>query len=251
MKGRARARPFELSDIMKRSLILIALSVVAFVLIFATLPTSQPATVIPTVTPVPELQPPPEQLPLTDASGNVLSYQEGPLWVLISGVDDHGLIQERRVTLLSAADAFAEIDLRVRTGTPAAVYEVRVTGPQNLQRFYRVQTTGGEAGWVSDFYVRRRAFLYNDQGDNVPVYDAPDGSIIAQAENVSQVNLIDPTQEAWWQVQAVDESYVGWIPTSYIKESSASEFLLVQQYLLDDEELPTPDAGHTHSGGEP
>jgi hypothetical protein len=229
---------------MKRYLILIVLSVVAFVLIFATLPTSQPATIIPTITPAPTLQPPPAQLPQTDSNGKVTSYQEGPLWVLISGVDEHGLLQERRVPLLSDADAAAESGQRVRTGSPAAVYEIRVSGPQNLRRFYRVRAVSGESGWVSDYYIRRRAFLYNDQGERVPVYGAPDGEVVAQAANVSQVTLIDPTQAEWWQVAGIDGSYTGWVPVSYIKESSEREFLLVQQYLLDDEEEPTPQHSH-------
>jgi hypothetical protein len=44
---------------------------------------------------------PPESVPVTNSSGDVLSRHEGPLWVLLSGVDEHGLVEAHEVALLA------------------------------------------------------------------------------------------------------------------------------------------------------
>jgi hypothetical protein len=45
------------------------------------------------------------------------------------------------------------------------VLEIWHGGPQNLQRFYRVETVSSDTGWISDYYVRRVAVKQLSEGD--------------------------------------------------------------------------------------
>lgn len=175
---------------------------------------------------------PPTAVPITDASGTELSSQEGQLWVLLSGVDEHGLIAEHELTLLTDADAASAAGPKVHTGIPAIVEEIRQTGPQNLHRFYRVKTAVGQTGWISDYYVRRLAYLFNEQGEAVALYAAPEAGSrqVASLGNVSPVLVREANRTDWWIVQTADRSVMGWVEVSYIKESPEPEFLLSQQH---------------------
>ncbi len=167
----------------------------------------------------------PTAVAISGAAGETLATQEGPLWVLLSGVDEHGLIAEHELTLLQEPDAAAVVGPLVHTGIPAAVLEIRHGGPQNLQRFYRVETVNGDVGWISDYYVRRVAYLYDAESETVPIFAAPDGQEVARLPNVSPVAIKQPEGEAWWLVQAVEDGTVGWVPAALVKESPLSEFL--------------------------
>lgn len=180
------------------------------------------ASHIPTVTP-------PPAVPITANDSNIAA-QPGPLWVLLSGVDEHGLIAEHELTLLTSPDPTASQEARVHTGVAAAVQEIRHTGPQNLQRFYHVQTVTGASGWISDYYVRRVAYLYDANSSKVTLYSSPDGLEVAQLPNVSPVMIKIPTDDEWWLVQAVQTGTLGWVRVTFIKESPVWEFLLNQQH---------------------
>lgn len=167
----------------------------------------------------------PTIVPISDANGTTIANQPGPLWVLLSGVDEHGLLMEQEISLLSQPDPAAAPGPVVPTGTAAAVMEIQQGGPQNLQRFYHVQTITGFAGWVSDYYIRRVAYLYNAAADTVPLYDAPDGAQTALVPNVTPVTIQQPTDNQWWLVQLVGEARSGWVQIDVVKESPEWEFL--------------------------
>lgn len=174
--------------------------------------------------------PTPATIPVTNDAGETLATQPGPLWVLLSGVDEHGLIAEHELTLLSEPVSTAVSDTRIHTGTAVAILEIRQTGPQNLRRFYYVQSLSGKSGWISDFYVRRVAYLFNPQGTTVPLYAMPGKTTLGQVDNVTPVTIKEPSQPDWWIVQTMDEQLTGWVQAGYVKESSEPEFLLNQQH---------------------
>ena len=180
-------------------------------------------------TPFPTIQVEVDEIPITDDTGEAISRQPGPLWVLVSGVDEHGLFAEHELTLLSQPEVSAEPAMTIHSGSAVAVHEIRQTGPQNLQRFYRIQSPTGEAGWISDFYVRRVAYLFNSEGTTVPLYESPGGNELSQLVNISPVKLISPLT-AWWKVETADTNMTGWVLVSFIKESPEPEFLLNQQH---------------------
>jgi len=165
-------------------------------------------------------------IPITGEDQARISSQDGPKWVLVSGVDDHGLVIDAHVNLYAAADLNSQTVAQVETGTPVTVLEIRHLGPQQLVRFYRVQTTSGISGWVSDYFIRRHAYLFNIDGTFVPIYESRGGAKLAEAPNVSPVFLVDPRNDGWWQIVYLDGSVTGWVPASHVKESSEEAFLL-------------------------
>ena len=173
----------------------------------------------------------PSSIPISDETGVIIGEQPPDLqWVLVSGVDEHGLIAEHEVTLLSDAAVDAPITASIYTGAPATINEIRQGGPQNLRRFYHVTLVDGRQGWTSDYYIRRLAYLFDETRTAVALYAAPDGTKVGEVANVTPVVLRDATQPDWWLVQTVDNSQVGWVPASMVKESSEPEFLTKTQH---------------------
>lgn len=182
-------------------------------------------------TPTPSFSSPPDSIPITDASGETIATQPKGLWVLLSGVDDHGLIVEHDVMIFAEPDDEEAAPSLIHTGTAVAVHEIRQMGPQGLRRFYRVQATDGTAGWISDYYVRRVAYLFNENGTAVSLFASPGEKEIAQLPNVTPVTIKEPTQDEWWIVQTIDGEMLGWVEARFVKESPEPEFLLNQQHL--------------------
>ena len=168
----------------------------------------------------------PTAVPVTDDNGATVATQDGPLWVLLSGVDEHGLLAEPALSLLAAPAPDAASAASVPTGAPAAVAEIRQAGPQGLRRFYRVQTVAGAQGWVSDFYVRRLGYLYDGNSDGVQLYLAPAQQPVAKVVNVTPVRLLDPTDSEWWLVETADRPLQGWVAAEIVMESPEPEFLV-------------------------
>jgi hypothetical protein len=183
----------------------------------------------PTPLPTSAVSAQPGDVLVTNDAGELIATQPGPIWVLISGVDEHGLIAEHEVTLLSQPDATAVSENTIHTGTAVGVYQIRQTGPQNLQRFYSIQSPTGQTGWISDYYVRRVAYLFNDQGTHVAIYDSPAENEIASFANITPIVILSPLS-AWWKVQSTDGSLTGWVLSTFVKESPEPEFLLNQQH---------------------
>jgi len=194
---------------------------------------SIPDTVSPTYAPLqpgdPTLTPvylAPGSIPVTDDSGTLIATQPGPQWVLLSGVDEHGLMAEPRVHLLDSPKPDAAQTVEFPTGVPAAIAEIRHTGPQNLQRFYHVELLDGQTGWISDYYVRRVSYLYTQDAQEIELFFSPGGIAVTRLPNVSPVTLVDPTRSDWWLVRASDNSVAGWVSAGEVKESSEPAFLL-------------------------
>ena len=166
-------------------------------------------------------------IPVSNAEGTPVAEQPGFVeWVLLSGVDEHGILVEHMLTLLSDADPNTAPLTEIHTGHPVMVLEIRHVGPQGLQRFYLVETLEHITGWISDYYVRRQAYVFNKDGEQVAIHDAPDGSEIAQLANITPVTLLQPQDFDWWQVSSLDGSVLGWVETQFVKESPEREFLL-------------------------
>jgi len=186
-----------------------------------------PTTPTATFTPPPTLPIIASPITISNAEGTPITEQPGFLeWVLLSGVDEHGLTAEHELTLLADADSQAAELSQIHTGSPVTVLEIRQAGPQGLQRFYHVQTLDGITGWISDYYVRRQAYVFNIDGTTVPIFDKPRGAEIARLENITPVTLRQPQDADWWQVSTLDGSVLGWVETKFVKESPDKEFLL-------------------------
>ena len=188
--------------------------------------TPVPTTPTPTFTPPPTLPIVASPITISNAEGTPIAEQPGFLeWVLLSGVDEHGLPAEHELTLLADADPRAAALTQIHTGSPVIVLEIRQEGPQGLQRFYHIQTLDGMTGWISDYYVRRQAYLFNSEGTTVPIFDKPRGAEIARLKNVTPVTLRQPQDSNWWQVSTLDGSVIGWVEYKFVKESPDKEFL--------------------------
>jgi hypothetical protein len=213
-----------------------SLLLILFPLLIACSAANAPA---PTFTPPPT--PPIIASPITvsNAEGTPISLQPGFVeWVLLSGVDEHGLTAEHSLTLLADADPNAPEVSQIHTGHPVIVLEIRQVGPQGLQRFYHVQTPDGITGWISDYYVRRQAYLFNHEGTAVLIYDKPQGAQIAQVANVTPVTLRQPQELTWWQVSTLDGNVLGWVESRFVKESPEEEFLFGEGHEHPCEDCP-------------
>jgi hypothetical protein len=195
--------------------------------------------------PSPTFTPPPtppvitSPIPVSNAEGTPIGEQPGFVgWVLLSGVDEHGITAEHFLTLLVDANPQAAALTQIHTGHPVIVLEIRHIGPQGLQRFYHVQTLEGITGWISDFYVRRQAYVFNHEGTTVPIFDKPQGAEIAQLANVTPITLRQPQDLAWWQVSTLNGSVLGWVESRFVKESPEEEFLLGEDHAHPCENCP-------------
>lgn len=178
----------------------------------------------------PTMAPPPTAVAISVGQETV-KLQPGELWVMVSGVDEHGLIVEHDLLLLQEPRPNALWnDQMVHSGTPAAVLEIHYSGPQNLRRFYRIETPTGASGWISDYYIRPLAYLYDPTAADVSLYDAPDGEVVATVSNVSPVKLKNPQDAAWWLVETADGMHRGWVPVDLVKESPERQFLTNTQH---------------------
>jgi hypothetical protein len=178
---------------------------------------------------------PPETIAVTNDEGQVLANHAGPLWILVSGIDEHGELETAVVALLTDPHPEAAVAYELATGTPVAVHEIRQTGPQNLWRFYLVRAVDGQSGWVSDYFVRRLAYLFEPGSDMIPLYHAPGGRQTIFARPVTAVTIKDPTRDDYWQVTTITDEVTAWVAAGHVYESPEWEFL----FGLDG-------TGHTH-----
>jgi len=195
--------------------------------------------------PTPTFTPPPtppiitSPIPVLNEQGTPIAEQPGFVeWVLLSGVDEHGLTLEHTLTLITEADPNAPALTQIHTGHPVIVLEIRHVGPQGLQRFYHVQTLEGITGWISDFYVRRQAYVFNIEGTTVPIFDKPQGAEMARLANVTPITLRQPQDLTWWQVSTLNGSVLGWVESRFVKESPEEEFLLGEDHAHPCENCP-------------
>jgi hypothetical protein len=169
---------------------------------------------------------PPATVVVTGDTGQVIANHTGPLWILVSGIDEHGELETAVVELLAGPHPEAAVAYDLPTGTPVAVHEIRQAGPQNLWRFYLVRTVDGQSGWVSDYFVRRLAYLFDPGSEMIPLYHAPGGRRIVFARPVTAVTLKDPTRDDYWQVQTITDEVTAWVEARHVYESPEWEFLM-------------------------
>lgn len=198
----------------KTSLVFLLLSL----LISACAETTPAAPVTPT---------PLANIPITNDAGETISYQPNSPWVLISGVDEHGLLAEPQLSLHTTPAPGATITTTLETGLPAKTLEIRHLGPQGIQRFYFVELANGATGWISDYYIVNTVYLFNINSTTVPVYSEKGSGIVQEIPNVSPATIIDPiTSLGWWLVQLPEQENPVWVIASMVKESPEEEFLL-------------------------
>jgi hypothetical protein len=175
-------------------------------------------------------------VPVTAADGTLLETEVGPLYVILSTVDDHGLAGEPTLDLASQPDpSGADPVGRVPSGTFAQVLEIRRLPPDFLRAFYRVRVSDDALqsleGWVGDWHARRVVFVveFDAQGCACPFAvtlwaDAgltqPTGSI----PNRSPLRLI-ALAGSTVQVQALSDGRLGWLSRDSVHESEENEFL--------------------------
>ena len=114
----------------------------------------------------------------------------GPV-VLVSGRDDHGLVQRAAVGLQRSPD-----DPTFRGSVPDGTF-VRVVGQRGQWLEVRSFTTPPEQGWVNDFYLRTIAVRSDrrggaDQPVQVAFLDAAirDGRLMIQVRPASALNAL-------------------------------------------------------------
>lgn len=111
----------------------------------------------------------------------------GPV-VLVSGRDDHGLLQRAAVGLQHSPD-----DTTFRGSVPDGTF-VRVVGQRGQWLEVRSFTTPPEQGWVNDFYLRTVAVRSDRHGGDQPVQVAfldaaiRDGRLMVQVRPAADLN---------------------------------------------------------------
>lgn len=200
-----------------------------------TLPGLRPTFPFPTGTPV----------PVTSAEGVLIETETGPLYVILSTVDEHGLRGQPLVEVASQPDPDNLAPAAsVPSGSFAQVLEIRRLPPDYLRAFYLVrgQDVAGSPveGWVSDWYARRTAFVvaFDEQGCacafRVPLWSDPGLTELAgSVANRSPLRLLGVSERAV-HVLVLSDGALGWLDRASVFESQDPEFL---KYIR-----PTPQA---------
>lgn len=185
-------------------------------------PTARPTFAFPVGTPI----------PITSADDAVLEYEAGPLYVMLSAVDEHGLPSGPFVYLQAQPQPDVEEDVSraVPSGTFAQVLEIRRLPPDYLRTFYRVEVAG-QTGWVGDYWVRRTVFVivFDAQGcacpGALPLW-ADSGLSQTQSElaNLSPLRVLALTADVA-QVQVLADGQIGWLARKDLHESTAQDFI--------------------------
>jgi len=174
-------------------------------------------------------------VPVTSADDEVIASETGPLYVMLTTVDDHGLpagayVPVSQVPNDTEVPTRADAESGWPRGTLAQVLEIRRLPPDYLRSFYRV-TTGTETAWVSDFYAQRTVFVIalDEQRCACPT-PVPLWEDEALTQPAGEVTNVSPVQvfavgERAVQVQVLSNGTVGWLDRALIHESSAKEFI--------------------------
>lgn len=174
-------------------------------------------------------------VPVTSADDKIIEYEPGPLWVILSSVDDHGRRGQPLIELARQPDAAAPQRVgSVPSGSFAQVLEIRRLPPDYLRAFYRVRTTYQSRdyeGWVADWYARRTAYViaFDDNKCACPFAvqlwaDSALTQPAAAAANRSPLRLLTVDGESV-QVQVLRDGTIGWVSAALVHESDENEFL--------------------------
>ena len=107
--------------------------------------------------------------------------------VLVSGRDDHGLLQMAEVPLVTEPEG-TEVATRVPDGAFAEVLEIRGTW-----LLIRPIADPSSSGWIDDFWLRSRAVLHNVQQVRFLQARVGDGGIVEV-----QVQAVDADVPPRW-----------------------------------------------------
>jgi len=199
-------------------------------------------TSTPTLTPVRPAPRPRFAFPLgapvavTAAEDMLIENEPGPLYVILSTVDEHGVDGEPILNLMSQPDPADTASAgTVPTGTFAEVLEIRRLPPNYLRTFYRVSTRQSASqdmeGWVADWYARRTVSIvvFDEQGCACPFQvqlwaDAeltqPAGLVL----NGSPLRLLGLAEESV-QVQVLSSGTIGWVSRDNVLEARKKNYL--------------------------
>lgn len=222
---------------MRRLYVLAGLSVVlAIIVLVASTATPRPAA--DAGTPLPTLRPTfpfpsGASVPVTSADGVIIENETGPLYAMLSTVDEHGLPGDFDLDL--TAQPNGPVAGSLPSGVFAQVLEIRRLPPDYLRTFYRVRVPYGLPqpleGWVGDWYVRRTVFVirFDEKGCVcqflIPLWADPDLTQPGgQVMNRSPLRLIGLTEKAV-QVQVLADGSLGWLDRDSVYESQDNEFI--------------------------
>ena len=184
-------------------------------------PTPRPTFAFPTGTPV----------PITSAEGVLIETEPGPLYVIVSTVDEHGLKGQALIELASQPGlAEASAAGTIRSGTFAQVLEIRRLPPDYLRGFYRV-SVDGVTGWVGDYLAHRTVFviMFDERGCACPMpvpfwADAELTQPAGALTNRSPLRVLALGEKSV-QVQVLSDGSTGWLSRAVVFESQENEFL--------------------------
>jgi beta-lactamase superfamily II metal-dependent hydrolase len=167
-------------------------------------------------------------VPVTSAEELLIENEPGPLYVILSTVDEHGVEGEPTLDLMSQPDSADTTAVSVvSTGTFAQVMEIRRHPPNYLRTFYRVRVHQSASqdieGWVADWYVRRTAsvVLFDEEGCACPfqVQLWADKELTQPADpvlNRSSLRLLTLSEKSV-QVQVLSNGAIGWISRDEVR----------------------------------
>ncbi len=135
--------------------------------------------------------------------------------VMLSGLDDHGLLARDTVELLDAPAA--EGEGQVLASLPDATL-VRVLGDDGGSWLEVVALDGSAAGWVDEFHVRGTAHVVADEpACPTSLRGVADGPVLAKLRPSEQVELVDDHlvgEQRWIGVRAVQQDLLGLVPAA-------------------------------------
>lgn len=184
-------------------------------------PTPRPTFPFPTGTPV----------PVTSAEDVLIETEPGPLYVIISTTDEHGLKGQALIELMSRPDPTDITSVgTLPSGAFVQVLEIRRLPPDYLRGFYLV-TANGLTGWVGEYLARRTVYVILFDGKGcacpMPVPLWADESLTqpgGTTANRSPLRLLTLGEKAV-QVQVLSDGSVGWLSRDIVHESQENEFL--------------------------
>lgn len=140
--------------------------------------------------------------------------------VLVSGRDDHGLVELDEVPLL--AEPALEGDEVVVTTVPDGTL-VRVLGDDGGSWLEVVPLAGGLAGWIDDHRLRGTAHVVGEEpACATPLHAEAAGPVLAELRASEQVELLDdhttPDGELWVGVRTLQGGELGLVPAARLSQ---------------------------------
>ena len=213
----------------------LGLVLVALVILAGQFTTTSPPVATPTLphpSPRPTFSfPTGEAVPVTSAEGAVIETEPGPLYVILSTVDEHGLRGQALFDLWGQPDPAVTTSVgALPSGTFARVLEIRRLPPDYLRGFYLIEAND-LTGWVGDYLAHRTVYVivFDARGcacpGPVPLWaDAELGKTAGTVENRAPLRLLSLNEKSV-QVQVLSNGAVGWLSRASVHETQENEFL--------------------------